>query len=142
MQDLTLSSARIILRATHEYGVEHNLKPLSVAILDRGGHLIAFERPDGASPGRFEIARGKAYGTAMLHLGGKAQQERAETQAFFMACLNGAFDGKAIPVQGGILVRDTSGAVIGAVGVTGDTSENDANAGAAGVEAAGLTAEK
>ena len=102
---------------------------------------MAFEREDGASPGRFEIARGKAYGAVMLGMGGKAQMARAEGQAYFMAALNGAFGGKVVPVPGGVLVRDAGGAVIGAVGVTGDTSDNDAAAAVAGIEAAGYSAE-
>lgn len=110
-----------------------------MAVLDAGGHLLAFEREDGASPGRFEIARGKAYGAVMLGMPGSAQMARAEDQAYFMAAVNGAFGGKVVPVPGGVLVKDGSGAVIGAVGVTGDTSDNDAKAAMAGIEAAGLT---
>lgn len=116
-------------------------KPLSVVVLDAGGHVIAFERADGASPGRFAIAHGKAYGAVMLGMAGSAQMKRAEDQAYFMAAVNGAFGGQVIPVPGGVLLRDAAGAVIGAVGVTGDTSDNDVIAGMAGVEAAGMTGE-
>ena len=128
-----------MVRVAREKGRELGLKPLSVAVLDAGGHLLAFEREDGASPGRFEIARGKAYGAVILGMPGSAQMARAEDQAYFMAAVNGAFGGKVVPVPGGVLVRDASGAVIGAVGVTGDTSDNDAAAAVAGIEAAGLT---
>ena len=102
---------------------------------------MAFEREDGASPGRFGIAQGKAYGAVMLGMAGKAQMARAEQQAYFMAAVNGVYGGQVVPVPGGVLVRDKKGAVIGAVGVTGDTSDNDAAATEAGIEAAGLTAE-
>jgi len=136
---ITLDQARTMVRVAREKGRELGLKPLSVAVLDAGGHLLAFEREDGASPGRFEIARGKAYGAVMLGMPGSAQMARAEDQAYFMAAVNGAFGGKVVPVPGGVLVRDASGAVIGAVGVTGDTSDNDAAAAVAGIEAAGLT---
>ncbi len=138
---ITLDQARIMVAEARAKGRALGLKPLTVAVLDAGGHLLAFEREDGASPGRFEIARGKAYGAIMLGMGGKAQMARAEGQAYFMAALNGAFGGKVVPVPGGVLVRDAGGAVIGAVGVTGDTSDNDAAAAVAGIEAAGLSAE-
>jgi uncharacterized protein GlcG (DUF336 family) len=138
---ITLDQARIMVAEARAKGRALGLKPLTVAVLDAGGHLLAFEREDGASPGRFEIARGKAYGAVMLGMGGKAQMARAEGQAYFMAALNGAFGGKVVPVPGGVLVRDAAGAVIGAVGVTGDTSDNDAAAAVAGIEAAGYSAE-
>jgi len=136
---ITLEAARIMLAGARAKGRELGLKPLSVAVLDAGGHLLAFEREDGASPGRFEIARGKAYGAVMLGMPGSAQMARAEDQAYFMAAVNGAYGGKVIPVPGGVLVKDETGAVIGAVGVTGDTSDNDAAAALAGIAAAGLT---
>jgi uncharacterized protein GlcG (DUF336 family) len=136
---ITLEQAKTMVSVAQAKGRELGLKPLSVAVLDAGGHLLAFEREDGASPGRFEIARGKAYGAVMLGMPGSAQMARAEDQAYFMAAMNGAFDGKVVPVPGGVLVKDASGAVIGAVGVTGDTSDNDAKAAVAGIIAAGLS---
>lgn len=139
--EITLRKARTIVRKTLEKGREMDLKPLSVIVLDAGGHVKAFEREDGASPGRFGIAQGKAYGSIMLGIGGTAQMARAEQQAYFLACVNGVMDGKLVPVPGGVLVRDKKGAVIGAVGVTGDTSDNDLTAAMAGIEAAGLTGE-
>lgn len=135
---ITLRKARTIVREALKKGRELDLKPLSVIVLDAGGHVQAFEREDGASPGRFGIAQGKAYGAVMLGMPGSAQMQRAEEQAYFMACVNGVFDGKVVPVPGGVLVRDKKGAVVGAVGVTGDTSDNDAIAAVAGIEAAGL----
>ncbi|MCL7464421.1 heme-binding protein [Phaeovulum sp. NW3] len=138
---LTLEAAKRIIDVAMAHGREAGWKPLSVVVLDAGGHPIAFERGNGASPGRFEIARAKAYGSIMLGMGGKAQMARAESQAYFMAAVNGAFGGQVMPVPGGVLVRDGAGAVIGAVGVTGDTSDNDAAAALAGIEAAGLAGE-
>ena len=135
---IALDHARTIIRETLAKGREMGLKPLSVVVLDAGGHVIAFEREDGASPGRFAIAHGKAFGAVMLGMPGSAQMARAEQQAFFMGAMNGLFGGQVVPVPGGILVRDGD-AVIGAVGVTGDTSDNDAAAGMVGVGAAGLT---
>ena len=133
-----IDQARTIVRATFEKGAELGLKPLTVIVLDAGGHPIAFERQDGSSPGRFEVARGKAYGAVMMGLPSSALAKRAEEQAYFVDALNGAFGGKVVPVPGGILI-EKEGRVIGAVGVTGDTSDNDAAAGLAGIEAAGLS---
>ena len=134
---VTLDQARTIIRETMKKGAEMGLKPLSVIVLDAGGHPVAFERSDGAAPGRFAIAEGKAYGAVMLGMPGSAQMKRAEDQAYFMAAVNGVYGGKVVPVPGGVLLmRD--GAVVGAVGVTGDTSDNDAEAAMAGIAAAGL----
>ncbi len=138
---LNLRKARAIIKGTLAKGTEAGFKPLSVAVLDAGGHVLAFERSDGASVGRFEIARGKAYGCIMLGLGGTAIQARGESQAVFVDAMNGAFDGKFVPVKGGLLVRDGKGVLLGAVGVTGDTSDNDMIAAIAGIESAGLVAE-
>ncbi|WP_300067972.1 heme-binding protein [uncultured Ruegeria sp.] len=138
---VSLRKARTIIRKTLEKGREMELKPLSVIVLDAGGHVIAFEREDDAAPGRFSIAHGKAYGSVMLGMAGTAQMQRAEAQAYFMAAVNGVYGGQVVPVPGGLLLRDRKGAVIGAVGVTGDTSDNDAAAGMAGIEASGLTGE-
>ncbi|MEL6585537.1 MAG: heme-binding protein [Pseudomonadota bacterium] len=136
MAEITTNRARTIIRKTLEKAAEMELKPLSVIVLDAGGHVKAFERQDGASAGRFAIAHGKAYGAIMLGMGGAAQMARAEAQAYFMAAVNGVFGGAVVPVPGGILVRDAKGNVIGAVGVTGDTSDNDAEAGLFGIAAA------
>lgn len=138
MTKITHSQAKTIIDATLAKGAEMGLKPLSVVVLDAGGHVQAFERQDGAAPGRFEIARGKAYGAVMLGMPGSAQMARAEAQAYFMAAVNGVYGGKTVPVPGGILVHGEDGSVIGAVGITGDTSDNDAIAGMAGIDAAGL----
>lgn len=136
---ITLEQAQTMITVARQKGREMGLKPLSVAVLDAGGHLLAFAREDGASPGRFEIARGKAYGSVMLGMPGSAILARAEQQPFFVNALNGAYDGKFIPVPGGVLVMQGD-AVVGAVGVTGDTSDNDAAVAVAGIEAAGFTA--
>ena len=135
---LSLDQARTIIETARAKGRDMNLKPLSVVVLDAGGHVLAFEREDGAAPGRFGIAQGKAYGAVMLGMAGTAQMARAEQQAYFMAAVNGVYGGQVVPVPGGVLVRDDTGAVIGAVGVTGDTSDNDAEAALAGIAAAGL----
>lgn len=138
---LGLAKARVIIRKALAHGSDAQMKPLSVIVLDAGGNVLAFERSDGAAPGRFAIAHGKAYGSIMLGMAGRAQMARAESQAYFMAAVNGVYGGAVIPVPGGVLVRDKKGNVIGAVGVTGDTSDNDAAAAEAGIAAAGYSAE-
>jgi uncharacterized protein GlcG (DUF336 family) len=138
---VTLEQARVMIAETLKKGREMGLKPLSVIVLDAGGHVQAFEREDGAAPGRFAIAHGKAYGAVMLGMAGRAQMARAEAQAYFMAAVNGVYGGAVVPVPGGVLLRDEAGAVIGALGVTGDTSDNDAEAALVGVAAAGLVGE-
>jgi uncharacterized protein GlcG (DUF336 family) len=139
--NLTLRKARVVIRKAFEKATEMELKALSVVVLDAGGHVIAFERQDGASPGRFAIAHGKAYGAVMLGMAGTAQMARAEQQEYFMTAVNGLFGGQVVPVPGGVLLRSVKGVVIGAVGVTGDSSDNDAIAAMAGIEAANLIGE-
>lgn len=141
MAELSLTRARTIIRKALTKGRAESFKPLSVVVLDTGGHVKAFEREDGAAPGRFAIAHGKAYGAIMLGMAGRAQMARAEQQAYFMAAVNGVYGGQVVPVPGGVLVRDKRGTIVGAVGVTGDTSDNDVIAAMAGIEAVGLTPE-
>jgi uncharacterized protein GlcG (DUF336 family) len=141
MPDISLRKAKSVIRNALSKGKELGLKPLSVVVLDAGGHVIAFEREDGAAPGRFAIAHGKAYGSVMLGMAGTAQMARADQQAYFMDAVNGVFGGNVIPVPGGVLVCDKKGGVIGAIGVTGDSSDNDLIAALAGAEAAGLLGE-
>ncbi|SEN87176.1 GlcG/HbpS family heme-binding protein [Palleronia pelagia] len=138
---ITSEQALKAVTETLAEGVSRGLKPLSAIVLDAGGHPLAFQRADGASPGRYAIAHGKAYGAVMLGMTGSAQMKRAEDQHYFMTAANGVFGGAVVPVPGGILIRDDAGAVIGALGVTGDTSDNDAEAGLAALKAAGLSGE-
>ncbi|SPJ24300.1 GlcG/HbpS family heme-binding protein [Palleronia abyssalis] len=136
--EVTLEMARTAIRAALDAGAEKGFRPLTAIVLDAGGHIVAFERSDGSAPGRFAIAHGKAYGAVMLGMPGSAQMKRAEDQHYFMTAMNGAFGGAVVPVPGGILIKDGD-RVIGALGVTGDTSDNDVIAGLQGLEAAGLT---
>lgn len=130
-----------MIRKALQKGREMELKALSVIVLDAGGHVKAFEREDGAAPGRFAIAHGKAFGAVMLGMAGTAQMQRAEAQDYFMNAVNGVFGGQVVPVPGGVLIRDKRGVIIGALGVTGDTSDNDAICAVAGIEAANFEAE-
>jgi len=141
MAEISISKARSIVRGIFKKSREMELKPLSVIVLDAGGNVKAFEREDGASPGRFEIAYGKAYGVVMTGMPGSALMKRAEEQAYFVSALNGAFGGRVVPVPGGVLVRDARDRILGAVGVTGDTSDNDAEVAVEGITAVGLSGE-
>ncbi|WP_340107204.1 heme-binding protein [Pikeienuella sp. HZG-20] len=137
---LTLESARKIVRAAFDEGASRGSKPLSIAVLDAGGHVIAFERADGASPMRFAIAHGKAYGAVMIGSGSRALFERAKEQPYFMQAMNGLAQGALVPVPGGVLIR-SGGEVIGAVGITGDTSDVDEACAVAAITAAGFEAD-
>lgn len=137
---IQLHHARSIVANALAEGRARDLKPLSVLVLDAGGHPIAFEREDGASNNRYQIAYGKAYGALALGIGSRALMARAETQPYFVSAAAAAIGGALIPVPGGVLVTDGDESVVGAVGVTGDTSDNDELAGVAGIEAAGFHA--
>lgn len=139
--NLTLASAQSIIADALAAGAQHRFKPLTVVVLDAGGHLLAAARQDGASNNRFEIAQGKAYGALALGMGSRAIMERAEQQAYFIAAATAALGGRLIPVPGGVLVRDQDGTVIGAVGISGDSSDNDETAASTAIGAAGLTAQ-
>lgn len=138
--DMNLALARTIIDAARAAGAARGMKPLSVVVLDRGACVTAFEREDGSSNKRFEIAFGKANGALAMGVGSRALMKRAESQAYFIAAATAAIGGAMVPVPGGVLITDTTGAIIGAVGVTGDTSDNDEIAAIAGIEAAGLVA--
>jgi uncharacterized protein GlcG (DUF336 family) len=141
MDPIPLDKARALISAVFRRARELELKPMAVCVLDAGGHLRAFEREDGASILRFQIAHGKAFGAIGMGLGSRALMRRASEQSYFVLAANGAFDGQLIPVPGGVLVRDDKGEIIGAVGVTGDTSDNDEAAAVAAIEAAGYVAD-
>jgi uncharacterized protein GlcG (DUF336 family) len=140
MSDISLNKAKKIISSAFAKGKEARMKPLAVAVVDKGGNLIAFERSDGAPAGRFELADGKANAAIMMGIPTSAIMARAEQQPFLVNALSAAYKGRFIPVTGGVLVTDEAGQIIGAVGVTGDTSENDAAAAVVGIEAAGLSA--
>jgi uncharacterized protein GlcG (DUF336 family) len=133
-----LETAKSITAGVRAAGKDHGLKPLTVVVLDAGGHVITVEREDGSSNNRFEIAFGKAYGALALGMGSRSLMARAEQQAYFITAAAAAIGGKLVPVPGGVLVKDDSGSVVGCVGVSGDTSDNDELAAIAGVRAASL----
>ncbi|MFA9428657.1 heme-binding protein [Egicoccus sp. AB-alg2] len=140
MASLSLEQAQQIIDGAFAAAQEHDLKPLAVLVLDAGGHAKAFARQDGAANMRFQIAHGKAFGALGMGTGSRALMERAEQQAYFIAAATAAFGGALVPVPGGVLIKDGDGEILGAVGVTGDTSDNDEIAAVAGIEAVGLVA--
>lgn len=142
MSDLTLAQANTIIEASFAKAAEMKLKPLGVAVLDAGGHTVAYQRQDGSSFLRYEIACGKAYGAVAIGVNSRAVAKIATDRPHFFTGLSGVSGGKIIPVPGGVLIRSQSGAVVGAVGISGDTSDNDEACAMHGIEAAGLVPEK
>ena len=138
---LTLETARMIIAGTRAHAASAGFKPMTVVVLDPGGHVVAVEREDGSSMKRFEIGFGKAHGALALGIGSRSIMTRAEQQPYFVAAVTSAVGGALVPVPGGVLVQDVDGVLLGAVGVTGDTSDNDEAAAVAGIEGAGLVAQ-
>lgn len=142
MAKLTLEQATTILDTTLKTGRDMGLNPLTVAVVDDGGSLKAFKREDGPGAAlRPRVATGKAFGAVGMGRSSRKLGEMAGERPHFLAALVGASEGRLIPVPGGVLIKDASGEIIGAVGVSGDTSDNDEAAAVAGIEAAGLTPE-
>lgn len=139
MTQVSIDQARTIIAAALSEGQRLGLKPLGVAVLDPGGHLLAFERQDGASTLRPRIAAGKAAGALALGVSSRQIAAMAEERPTFIATLGGLSDGGIVPAAGGLIVVDAEGSPIGAVGVTGDTSDNDELCAIAGIAAAGLS---
>lgn len=138
---LNLKSAQTILATALDHCRKGNFKPMSVVVLDARGAVKASASEDGTSLKRFEVAHGKAFGALSLGMGSRSIFKRAKEQAFFVAAASHVAGGALVPVPGGVLIRDAAGEVIGAVGISGDTSENDEAAAGAGIAAAGLTAD-
>ena len=139
MSELTLDVARKILDAALAKGIEKKLKPLVITVLDARGCVNISAAQVGTSLLRSEIAHGKAYGALALGMGSRAIFQRAQEQAYFIGAVNTLAQGRMVPVPGGVLVQD-GGVLLGAVGVSGDTSDNDEICAIAGIEAAGLKA--
>jgi uncharacterized protein GlcG (DUF336 family) len=138
---LTSSIALAIVRDTLGEGRSHGFAPLTAAVLDAGGHALALLRDDGASLLRPQIATGKAWGALGLGFGGRELAARAARMPAFFTALSDLSGGQMVPVPGGVLIRDADGRLLGAVGVSGDTSDNDELCAVAAVSAAGLFAD-
>ena len=140
MAGLTLDQADTIVRQALARGREMGLKPLTIAVVDDGGNLKAFAREDGPGAAlRPQIATGKAFGAVGMGISSRALNERVLERPHFGVALVGASNGRLVPVPGGVLIKNGD-EVIGAVGISGDTSDNDEEAAVAGIEAAGLQA--
>jgi uncharacterized protein GlcG (DUF336 family) len=138
---LTLAQAETIAEAALAKGRELGLLPLCVVVLDAGGHLKVAKREDGASLLRPEIATGKAFGALSMGFGTRELARRAQAMPGFTNALSDLTGGKAVPAQGGVLVRDAAMNLLGAIGISGDVSAKDEEACIAGIEAAGLVAD-
>jgi uncharacterized protein GlcG (DUF336 family) len=121
---MTLKTASLIVDTVLKIGREHKFMPLTCAVLDAGGHLVAFKREDDSSIMRFDIAFGKAWGSLAMGFGSRELLNRTEANPTFIAALVATSGGRMVPVPGGVLVL-ADGKVIGAVGVSGDNSNND-----------------
>lgn len=135
---LTLAQANTILASALAHGRAKAMRPLTVVVLDARAAVIAAASEDGSSLDRFSIGRAKARGALAFNLGSRAVEKIATDRPHFFAGAAPLIEGGIIPVAGGVLIKDASGAVIGAVGVTGDNSDNDEAAGLVGIAAAGL----
>jgi hypothetical protein len=138
---LKLSQADAIADAVLSHGRTLKLQPLTVAILDTGGHLVVLKRDDFSSLLRPEIATGKAWGALGMGFGGRELARRAERFPAFFTALNAMSSGRIVPVAGGALIRDATGAILGAIGVSGDTSDNDERCLIPAVASQGLVAD-
>ncbi len=138
---LTLEQAQTIVTTALRFGRAQNYQPLAVVVLDARGVMKAFAAEDGTSLRREEIARGKAHGALSFGIGSRALAKRALEQPQFIAAVTHAVGGSLVPVPGGVLIRAADRAIIGAVGISGDVSNNDEAAALAGIEAAGLAAD-
>jgi uncharacterized protein GlcG (DUF336 family) len=140
MPTLTLAQATTIIDTALIEARKRNLAKLAVAVLDAGGHLIAFKREDGAGFLRNDIAYGKAWGALGMGFGTRELAERAAKYPTFVSALAVVSEGRIVPSPGGVLITNAEGDLIGAVGISGDSGENDEACAVAGIEAVGFEA--
>ncbi|WP_213875938.1 heme-binding protein [Pseudomonas sp. dw_358] len=138
MSTLDLQSANRIIEGVLSHGRGIKAAPLAVAVIDIGGHLVSLQRQDGASLLRPQVATGKAWGAIALGKTSRLLAEDSQQRPAFYAALNALGRGAVVPAPGGVLIRDESGVVLGAVGVSGDTSDIDEQCALKGVEAMGF----
>jgi uncharacterized protein GlcG (DUF336 family) len=141
MSVVTLAQASTIIEVALKKGRELNLAPLTVVVLDAGGHPVALKREDRSGIMRVDIATGKAWGGLGMGFGSRELFDRSSKQPMFITALAALSQGRMVPVPGGVLIRGTDGEIAGAVGISGDTSDNDETCAVAGIEAAGLKAQ-
>ena len=141
MNSILLESADLIADKALQKGRELKFAPLTVVVLDAGGQTKVLKREDNASLLRPEIALGKAWGVLGMGFGGRELARRAEQMPVFFTALNAMSGGRMVPLAGGVLIRNLEGQVIGSVGISGDTSDNDEICAVHAIEAAGLVAD-
>jgi uncharacterized protein GlcG (DUF336 family) len=139
MTSITLDQAATVVDAALSAARKESLMPLTVVVLDKGGHMVALKREDKSGILRVEIATGKAYGALGMGVSSRLMRDRFAERGNFVSGLAAASDGRFVPVPGGVLIRDSGGDIIGAVGISGDASDKDEFAAIEGVKAAGLT---
>jgi uncharacterized protein GlcG (DUF336 family) len=138
---VTLAQASTIVDVALKKAHDNKLAPLTVAVLDAGGHLVAYKREDNSGILRFDIAYGKAWGALGMGFGSRTLAGRAAKTPQFFTMLAAASGGRMVTNPGGVLIRDAGGAIVGACGISGDTSDKDEMCAVAGIEAAGLKAD-
>ncbi len=138
MSSLTLQQAQTIIDAALKKSKESGYQPMGIAVLDAAGHLKAFASEDGASMFRFDVARAKAWGAVGMGVASRTLAERAKGNPNFFVALAATADGKFLPQTGAVVIRDASGKLLGAVGASGGTGDEDEAICIAGVLAAGL----
>ena len=138
---ISLAQASTIVDVALKKARDSNLAPLTVAVLDSGGHLVAFKREDKSGILRFDIAFGKAWGALGMGFGSRTLASRAAKTPQFFTMLAAASGGRMVTNPGGVLIKDASGTIVGACGISGDTSDKDEMCAVAGIEAAGLKAD-
>jgi uncharacterized protein GlcG (DUF336 family) len=138
---VTLAQASTIVDVALKKARDSNLAPLTVAVLDSGGHLVAYKREDKSGILRFDIAFGKAWGALGMGFGSRTLASRAAKTPQFFTMLAAASGGRMVSNPGGVLIKDASGTIVGACGISGDTSDKDEMCAVAGIEAAGLKAD-
>ncbi|RFB80273.1 GlcG/HbpS family heme-binding protein [Methylovirgula sp. 4M-Z18] len=141
MSELTLDKAQKILTDTLADARTKGFKPMAVAVLDARGALVSFAAEDGSSAARWKVALGKAQGTIALGIGSRKIGTMAVERPHFIGALNHLVAEGIVPVAGGVLIKDAQGKIIGAVGVSGDTSDNDELMAVEAIKAAGFTAD-
>ena len=142
MTRISLEQANAVIAAALDHGRELRLKPLSVVVMDAGGHLVALQRQDGASTLRPQIAAAKAGGALALGMSSRKIGDIAVERPSFVASLGPIAPHGVVPAAGGVIVVDAGGSPIGAVGITGDTSDQEEACALAGIAAAGLKAQR
>jgi uncharacterized protein GlcG (DUF336 family) len=141
MSALTLEKANKIVSQAIEKARDMAIPPLSIVVLDAGGHLKAMQREDGASMFRFEVASGKAWASVGMDAPSRTLAERAKDNPNFFVALAATANGRFLPQPGGVLIRDANGVILGAAGASGGTGDEDEAACAFGIEQAGFVAD-